>query len=102
MPKIEFDLTEEQLEKVKVLKDNGIGVGDAIDQLFEIKDVALKHLDNVEKSVIFVEQLKNSSMDSSEKVEVVKERYANEGKDPDDAIREVKEKVNWGRDFLVQ
>lgn len=100
MPKMEFELTKEQIEKIKILEGKGIGVGDAIDQLFIIKDEAMKQLERVERGVDIVEQLTNSSMDADEKIEVVKERYAEAGKTPDVAIQEVKERVSWGRDFF--
>ena len=45
MPKMEFDLTAEQIEKVKILEENGISVGEAIDVLFEIKNKAIEQMD---------------------------------------------------------
>ena len=38
MTKMEFDFTDEQIEKVEKLESNGISVGEAIDLLFEIKE----------------------------------------------------------------
>ena len=38
MSKMEIDLTPEQEEKVKILKENGVTIGEAIDTLFELKE----------------------------------------------------------------
>ena len=50
MAKMEIELTDEQLKKVEILKENDIDVGQAIDMLFEFKDE--------------VENQKNSYIDS--------------------------------------
>ena len=36
--KMDIELTDEQFEKVKILEENNISVGEAIDILFEMKD----------------------------------------------------------------
>ena len=43
--KMEIELTESQAEKVEILKDNGIGVGEAIDILFDIRDDVINSSD---------------------------------------------------------
>ena len=45
MAKMEIEFTEEQLEKVDILKKNGIEVGEAIDMLFEFKNEILTQTD---------------------------------------------------------
>ncbi len=37
--KMEIDLTDAQAEKVQILKENGIGVGEAIEMFFDMRDV---------------------------------------------------------------
>ena len=37
--KMEIELTDAQAEKVQILKENGIGVGEAIEMFFDMKDV---------------------------------------------------------------
>ena len=44
---MEIELTESQAEKVEALKENGIGVGDAIDMFFQMRDVVSKSSDNI-------------------------------------------------------
>ena len=41
--KMDIELTDEQFEKVKILEENNISVGEAIDILFEMKDNITKH-----------------------------------------------------------
>ena len=37
--KMEIELTDEQAKKVEILKENGMDIGDAVDALFEMKDM---------------------------------------------------------------
>lgn len=50
MTKMEIDLTPEQIEKVEILKANGISIGEAIDMLFEIKEKALSDIETFDDS----------------------------------------------------
>lgn len=57
MTKMEFDLTDGQIEKVKILEENGISLGEAIDLLFEIKEEAFIQMDRVDENIDFVTQI---------------------------------------------
>ena len=35
---MEIELTDEQIEKIEILKDNGISVGQSIDLLFKVQN----------------------------------------------------------------
>ena len=50
MSKMEIELTDEQMEKVKQLEAQNITVGQAIDMLFELKEKALPEIEKLEKS----------------------------------------------------
>ena len=54
---MEFDLTDGQIEKVKILEENGISLGEAIDLLFEIKEEAFIQMDRVDENIDFVTQI---------------------------------------------
>ena len=99
MAKMEFDLTEGQIEKVKHLEENGIGLGQAIDLLFEIKEEAFHQMDNVDENIDFVTRI-SESRNADNKRELMEKTYGNSEKTADMKIQEVKHKVKWGRDFF--
>lgn len=99
MTKMEFDLTDEQIEKVKKLEENGISVGEAIDLLFEIKDEANKQMDKIDENMDIATQIA-TSRDPDKKIELMEKAYAESEKTPEMRIQDVKHKVKWGRDFF--
>ena len=98
MTKMEFDLTDEQIEKVKKLEENGISIGEAVDLLFEIKSEAMHQMDEVDENIDLVTQL--TSRDADNKIELMEKTYGDSEKTPEMKIQEVKHKVKWGRDFF--
>ena len=99
MVKIEFDLTNEQIEKVKKLEENGISVGEAIDLLFKIKDEAIHQMDSVDESIGIITQI-TSSIDADKKIEIMEKTYNDSDKTPEMKIQETKHKIKWGRDLF--
>ena len=99
MTKMEFDLTEGQIEKVNELEEHGISLGEAIDLLFEIKDEALHQMDEVDENIDLVTTIAES-MDANKKIEFMEKAYGDSEKTPELKIQEVKHKVSWGRDFF--
>lgn len=99
MTKMEFDLTDEQIEKVKELEENGISVGEAIDLLFEVKDEAIKQMDKIDENMDIATQIA-TSRDADKKIELMEKAYAESEKTPEMRIQDVKHKVKWGRDFF--
>ena len=99
MAKMEFDLTEGQIEKVNELEEHGISLGEAIDLLFEIKDEALHQMDEVDENIDLVTTIAES-MDANKKIEFMEKAYGDSEKTPELKIQEVKHKVSWGRDFF--
>jgi uncharacterized protein YoaH (UPF0181 family) len=99
MTKMEFDLTDGQIEKVKKLEANGISLGEAIDLLFEIKEEAFHQMDNVDENLDIVSKI-STSRDSDKKIELMEKTYGDSEKTAEMKIQEVKHKVKWGRDFF--
>jgi uncharacterized protein YoaH (UPF0181 family) len=99
MTKIEFDLTDGQIEKVKKLEEHGISLGEAIDLLFEIRDEAFQQMDEVDENIDIVTQI-TSSINSEKKMELMEKSYGDSEKTPEMKVNEVKQKVKWGRDFF--
>ena len=100
MTKIEIELTDEQIEKVKQLESNGVSVGEAIDQLFEIRNEMIAQMDEVEKSINFIDELKHTAIDADKKIEMIEKRYEETGTSPEMKIQEIKHKISLGRDFF--
>lgn len=88
MNKMEIELTDEQLEKVKKLEAHDISVGDAIDMLFEVRDRVSSIIDDIDK-----DKLEAAEDDSEEK-------EATTGKTYDVAISDMKSHVSWANDFF--
>lgn len=99
MTKMEFDLTEGQIEKIKELEEHGIGLGEAIELLFEIKDEALHQMDEIDENIGLVTKIAES-MDASKKIELMEKAYGDSEKTTEMKIQDVKHKVSWGRDFF--
>ena len=98
MTKMEFDLTEEQIEKVKRLEEKGICIGEAIDLLFEIKEEAMNQMDEVDENIDIITKI--TSIESDKKIELMEKTYGDTEKTPEMKIKEVKQKISWGRDFF--
>ena len=94
MVKMEIDLTDSQMEKVKQLEEQDIGVGDAIDLLFQFKDEA-----NIQLDISLFEKIKEVSMDVDDKQKVLGKEYS-ETETYDKTIQDAKHKIKWGREFF--
>lgn len=100
MQKLEIELTDEQMERVKELEAHDIGVGDAIDKLFEMKEKALPELDSIDDELNFIGKVKETAFDVENKAEVLDENYSEAEKSYEMKVKEVKHKVSWARDFF--
>lgn len=121
--KMEVEFTPEQLEKVKLLEENGISVGDAIDKLFEFKEFAYRdsnaYLDNkisqmivekedlesklshVDDEINIYSKLKESTMDLDAKMGVVEKEYSPYTVETYDVqVQNAKRKISWAKDFF--
>lgn len=120
--KMEIELTDEQYEKVNVLKDNGMSVGDAIDALFEMKEaVALqtdKIIDNkleevnrekaelearlskLDEDISIFTKLKDNSMDVHQKQKVIEKDYGIPIQTYDESVQDAKHKFKWTKSIF--
>ena len=83
MVKMEIDLTEEQLEKVKQLEAHDIGIGEAIDLLFEAKKETLSLIEDVDDIA-----------------EILDENYGDAEKTYEMKVQDVKHKISWTKDIF--
>ena len=79
MTKVEFDFTEEQVKKIKKLEENGIDLGEAVDLLFEIKDIANDQMDKVDENINLVTQITQARTDEK-KIEILEKSYSDSKK----------------------
>ena len=77
--KVEFDFTEEQVKKIKKLEENGIDLGEAVDLLFEIKDIANDQMDKVDENINLVTQITQARTDEK-KIEILEKSYSDSKK----------------------
>lgn len=122
--KMEIELTEEQAEKVEILKENGIEVGQAIDILFDMKESFIatnnkiidhriqkankekaeleEKLSQVDGELERFNKLKDSSMDPAQKQKIVEKEYSLVDDNPtyDKTVHDQKTRFKWSKNFF--
>ena len=108
--KMEIELTEAQAEKIEILKENNVGVGEAIDMLFEMNnDFVDKKITNatqqkaeleeklakVDEELSLFNKLKDGALVSSQKQKIVEKEYATFDKTYDETVQDAKHKFKW-------
>lgn len=98
---MEIELTDEQLEKVEILKENDIDVGQAIDMLFEAKEKLLSdNVDVEDDNNGIVDKIKDNALDVESKAENLDENFGEGQLSPDMQVMEYKHKIKWAREFF--
>lgn len=119
--KMEIDLTESQAEKVQLLKENGIEVGEAIEMFFDMKDAVSEStnqildlriqkaneekaeleekLAKVENDISLFDKIKDSTIDSTQKQKIVEKEYGLISKTYDEKVQNEKRKMKWSSFF---
>lgn len=110
--KMEIELTDEQAKKVEFLKESGIGIGDAIDMLFEMNNAIVdnkidaatqqkaeleKKLAEVDEEISLFNKLKDNSLDSTQKQKIVEKEYGSIDKTFDESVLNAKHKFKWSK-----
>lgn len=108
--RMEIEFTDEQAKKVDILKENGIGVGDAIDMLFDLKhsfaDTKLnqahdrkaeleEELAKIDEEISMYNQMKEGSLDPSLKVKIIEKEYGTVEKTYDESVQDAKHHFKW-------
>ena len=94
MAKIEIELTDEQLEKVEILKSQDISVGEAIDFLFDVKNEIL----NQHEDKHLVEKINDTGFDLDNKTENLKKNF-DDSETYDITIHNAKHGLKWSEFF---
>lgn len=92
--KMEIELTDEQLDKVKLLEAHGISVGEGIDMLFEARDKAMSIISEINANLP-----ENAAPDEEPKEEKAEEPE-HAAKTYDEAVQDYKHHVSWAKDFF--
>ena len=120
--KMEIELTESQAEKVEILKDNGIGVGEAIDILFDIRDDVINSSDRyidgkiemankqkaelkeqmakVDEELTLYTKLKDSTVNPEQKIKIIEKEYGKMDKSYDETVHDAKLKFKWRKSIF--
>ncbi|WP_296785145.1 hypothetical protein [uncultured Methanobrevibacter sp.] len=120
--KMEIELTDEQAQKVEILKENGIEVGEAIEMFFDMRDVVSESgvlivekkieeankekaeleqkIEKVDKDLSYLNKIKDTSLDITQKKKIVEKEYGiNKTKTYDEEVMDTRHKVKWSNFF---
>lgn len=100
MNKLEIELTDEQLEKVKHLESKDISVGEAIDMLFEAKEKTFSELEYLDEEISLLGKVKDSTLDVDSKAENLDDNYGDREKTYELKVQEFKHRLSWANDFF--
>ena len=100
MNKMEIELTDDQLEKVKHLESKNISVGEAIDMLFEAKEKTFSELESLDEEISLLEKVKDSTLDVDAKAENLEDNYGDVEKTYDQHVLEYKQRLSWAKDVF--
>ncbi len=117
-----IELTDDQLKKVEILQSNGIGIGDAIDMLFKVKeDVAIQgnkffdtkiaqateektaleeEIKKIDEEIAIFNKLKDTSLDFEQKQEILEKEYGNIDDSYEVQVQNAKRNISWAKDFF--
>ncbi len=120
--KMEIELTDEQAKKVEILKENGMDVGEAIDALFEMKEMVKfssesivndrirraneekaeleAKMNKLDEELSFFEKLTDSSLNSTQKQKIVENEYGKINKTYDVSVQDTKHKFKWSKSIF--
>lgn len=100
MVKMEIELTDEQFERVEILKSKGVDVGQAIDLLFGLQGEIISQVEEQKNEEILLEKISDAGFDAEIKQQLLKKNYQ-EDKTPDRLIQDTKQKVKWSKFFKL-
>lgn len=98
MVKLEIELTDEQFEKLEILKGNDVDAGKAIDLLFAIQDEALSQVEVQKQEENLLDKISDSGFDSKIKQELLKKNFG-ESETYDRKVQDAKHNVKWSEFF---
>lgn len=98
MAKVEIELTEDQLEKVEILKSKDISIGEAIDLLFEVHNEIIDQIKEQDSEEDIIEKINDEGYGVELKATVLKKNFE-ESETYEKAVRDTKQDVKWSKLF---
>lgn len=100
MPKIEIELTEDQMKKVEILESRDVSVGEAIDLLFGLQDEILTNVEEQHPDENIFKKLQDTGFDLKIKQDLLKKEYKEpETESYDTSVLNAKHKIKWSNYF---
>lgn len=98
MVKMEIELTEDQFEKVEILKSKGVDAGEAVDLLFGLQKEIISQIEEQKQEEYLIEKIYDTGFDTQIKQNILKKSYA-EGETYDKTLQDAKHNVKWSEFF---
>ncbi len=98
MVKVEIELTDEQFEKLEILKANDVDAGKAIDLLFAIQGEAISQVEEQKHEENLLDKITDSGFDSKIKQDLLKKNF-DESETYDRKFQDAKHNVKWSEFF---
>ena len=117
--KMEIELTDSQAEKVEILREKGVSVGEAIETLFkmkyEISETSDKYIDDrieqanrqkaeleekmaaIDEELSVFNKIKDTPMNPDQKIKIIADEYGTIDKTYDESIHDTKLKFRWSK-----
>lgn len=98
MAKMEIELTDEQMEKVEILKSKNIDVGQAIDLLFEVQHQIIAQVEEQPYDEKLLEKISDAGFDSDIKQVLLKMNF-DDDETYDKTVQIAKHNLKWSKFF---
>lgn len=98
MVKVEIELTDEQFEKLEILKEHDVDIGQGIDLLFGIQHEIISQLEEQKHEELLLEKFADTGFDSEIKQRLVAKNY-DESETYDRTVHDAKHNVKWSEFF---
>ena len=99
MAKIELELTDDQVNKLKELESYDMDVGKLIDNFYEARSKVSSAIGEMEKNTSLLGKVKDSSLDVDNKAENLDENFS-ENETYEVKIKDARHKINWAKDIF--
>ena len=98
MVKMEIELTEDQFEKVQILKSKDVDVGQAIDLLFGLQNEIISQIEEQKNEEHLIEKIYDTGFDGEIKQELLKKNHVKD-ETYDRTLQDTKHKIKWFKFF---
>lgn len=99
MAKIELELTDDQVNKLKELESYDMDVGKLIDNFYEARSKVSSEIGEMEKNTSLLGKVKDSSLDVDNKAENLDENFS-ENETYEVKIKDARHKISWAKDIF--